>query len=327
MKELFRRALEAFSAGDAMGMPTEFMTRERIKKEFGIVDDLIDPQISPVHPNLEKGRVTDDTEQVLYLVKTYYSRSSVTVEATVEGLLKWIEETEADKKGYIGPSSLKALKRISRGEDPRKAGVGGTTCGAAMRVFAPALSVKHHDFEALKNAIWSATVPTHNTNIAMEAAMALGFGYHFAALGTDFKGIINAILKGAMIGRGMADKEYVGASTGKRIEYLLYEIERIRSEEELLDFIYDVVGTTMESNEVVPAAVAIFAYAKENTWLAIRLGASVGGDTDTIAAIAGALSCLHAGRHNIPIRILKTIIQINALNLEKYASMLYEMFH
>ncbi len=325
MKELFRKVLEAFSVGDAMGMPMEFMTRERIKEEFGIVNDLVDPRLFPVHPDLEKGRVTDDTEQVLYLLETYHSKG-VTVESTVEGLLRWMEETEAEKKGYIGPSSRNALKRILNGEDPRKAGRGGTTCGAAMRVLAPALSVKRHDLEALKNAIWASSVPTHNTNTAMEAAMALGFGYHFAASGEDFEGIIEAILEGAKIGRKMADNEFVGASTGERVRYFLPRIERMKSDEEILDFVYNVVGTTMESNEVVPAAVLIFAYAKDRVWLSIRLGASVGGDTDTIAAISGSLSCLYAKDHDIPDDILEIVVQINDLDLDKYAGMLNDMF-
>ena len=63
MVELFERALEAFAVGDALGMPTEFMTQEAIKSKFGLVEKLIDPSVSQIHTNLKKGQITDDTEQ------------------------------------------------------------------------------------------------------------------------------------------------------------------------------------------------------------------------------------------------------------------------
>jgi len=324
--KVFQKALEAFAVGDAMGMPTEFMSLEEIRRKFGVIDTLLDASVSPIHSNLKRGQVTDDTEQILYLIESFHKVGKVSVEATVEALCRWIEETNADKKGYIGPSSLKALKKIQEGCDPRDAGKGGTTCGAAMRILAAALCAKQGDVEMLKEFIWSATIPTHNTNIAMEAAMALGFGYHFAALGKTFDEIISAMVQGANIGREMADSSFVGASTGERIRFALEKIKSIKSHEKLLDFVYKVIGTTMESNEVVPAAVAIFAYAKDDVWLAIRLGASVGGDTDTIAAIAGALSSLYAKSHNVPDDIVKYVSRVNQIDFAKYGRMLYEMF-
>lgn len=324
MKDLVKQVLEAFAVGDAMGMPTEFMTLEEIREKFGIVDALLDPSVSSIHGALKRGQVTDDTEQVLYLIETFYKKGGVTVEGVVEGLLRWVRETRADEKGYIGPNSLKALRKIQAGEDPRKAGR-GTTCGAAMRALAPAFSVRRGDVETLKEAVWSCSVPTHNTNIAMEAAMALGFGYHVALMGASLEEIIEAILEGAEIGRRMSDNELVGASTGERIRYAINELKELHSHEEVLDFVYYVIGTTMEANEVVPAAVSIFLYAKDDVWLAIRLGASIGGDTDTIAAISGALSCLYARGHNIPDNIIEEVLCINNLNLSRYEKMVQKM--
>ena len=44
-------------------------------------------------------------------------------------------------------------------------------------------------------------------------------------------------------------------------------------------------------------------------------GASMGGDTDTIAALADALSTAFVGSHNIPGDILETIKHVNHLDL------------
>lgn len=323
---LLESALEAFAVGDAMGMPVEFMTLDEIKKRFGLIDRLVDTTSSAIHTNLCRGQITDDTEQVLYLIESYYEAGGVSIESTVTGLRRWIIETHAEEKGYVGPSSLKALQRIQKGEDVHQVGTQGTTCGGAMRVLAPALSVKKGDIQALRRAIWSSCIPTHNTNLAVEAAMALGYGFHYAATGATYDEILKSIIHGAKEGRKMGAKKYVGASTGKRIEWVANVIKGIHSAEEVLDFIYHVIGTTMESNEVVPAAVGIFAYAKGDTWLSIKLGSSVGGDTDTIAAIAGTLSCLYSGGHNIPISIVEMVLHTNNLGIQKYAAMLSSLF-
>ncbi|HOQ63657.1 MAG TPA: ADP-ribosylglycohydrolase family protein, partial [Clostridia bacterium] len=50
---MIRRILEAYAVGDAMGMPTEFMTRDAIKARFGaVVDRLLRPDEGEKHKNL-----------------------------------------------------------------------------------------------------------------------------------------------------------------------------------------------------------------------------------------------------------------------------------
>lgn len=327
MKDLFEKALEAFAVGDAMGMPTEFMTRKTIKEKFGLVGELLDPSVSYIHSNLKMGQVTDDTEQNLYLINEYYSDKCISIRGTVNGLIKWIEETSADKKGYIGPSSLKALREIEKGTDPLEAGKGGTTCGAPMRALAAALCTEGGDYKGLMTGIYNSTVPTHNTGIALEAAMSIGFAIHNAALIGSYEEIIKASLEGAKLGRTLSSNDYVGPSTEKKISYIIREIDNLSETGEVLDFIYYVMGTGMESSDVVPAAMGIFAWARDDVWLAIRMGASIGGDTDTIAAIAGVISALYARNHNIPAPVINRVKEINNLDLENYSKKISEMFY
>lgn len=322
----FTRALEAFAVGDAMGMPTEFMTIHHIRKEFGLVDRLLDPALSPLKRPMPRGSVTDDTEQVLYLLDAYSADREVTVENTVKGLLRWMKETGAVEKGYIGPSSRTALEKIEMGEEPETAGKGGTTCGAPMRVPAPALYVKKGSFEALKRSIWACTVPTHNTSIAMESAAAMGFALHAAAGGASFEEIVNAVIEGSGAGRAMCQDNYIGASSGCRFINAMTALKTMKTHEEVMTFIYEVIGTTMESNEIVPAALSVFAFAGRDVWTAIRIGASVGGDTDTIAALAGAMSALYRGGHNIPDEIVDEVMAVNRLDLSRYGALTEKVF-
>ena len=89
-----RACLAAFACGDALGMATEFMTRADIERRFPVgVRDLLRAEDSQNHGDLAPGSVTDDTEQVAYLLERYRQRGKVTVADTVDGLLCWIRDT------------------------------------------------------------------------------------------------------------------------------------------------------------------------------------------------------------------------------------------
>jgi len=155
----------------------------------------------------------------------------------------------------------------------------------------------------------------------------MGYALHAAASGASFEGILKAVEDGSIAGRSISNDEYVGALSGRRFTSAYSLLQGIESPEEVMSFIYEVIGTTMEANETVPAALSVFAFAGDDVWLAIRTGASVGGDTDTIAALAGALSALYRGDHNIPREIVSEVIAVNRLDLGRYGRILAEIFN
>ncbi|WP_256740225.1 ADP-ribosylglycohydrolase family protein, partial [Pseudomonas sp. K5002] len=63
------RALGAFyglALGDALGMPTQSLSREQVKARFGAITGLEDADADqPIAPNMPKGSITDDTEQAI----------------------------------------------------------------------------------------------------------------------------------------------------------------------------------------------------------------------------------------------------------------------
>ena len=319
---MISKVLEALAVGDAMGMPTEFMTREYIKENFGFVNTILDPRVSTIHKDMKKYSVTDDTEQNLYLISEYCMDGEITVDNTVKGLMKWIVETDAEAKGYIGPSSLRALRGIEKGDDPYKAGIMGTTCGAPMRALAPVLCSSEDE---LIQSVYFSCLPTHNNNLALEAAMAVAFALHKAKTGGSYKEILDASLEGANIGTTQSEYIWGGPSTGKRIELILSEIKKMEKLDDLLDYLYYIIGTGLEASQVASAVIAIFAWAKDDVWLAIKAGASIGGDTDTIGAVAASLCALYRKGHNIPDDILNPVLKENDLNISMYADLLVKM--
>jgi ADP-ribosylglycohydrolase len=60
------------------------------------------------------------------------------------------------------------------------------------------------------------------------------------------------------------------------------------------------VGTSLATQESVPAAFAVLAAAPGDPWRACLLAASLGGDCDTIAAMAGAVAGACHGAGSFP---------------------------
>lgn len=325
-KQMIKAILESIAVGDAMGMPTEFMTRESIESKFGQVNHLIDPGYSLIHSDLKYAQITDDTEQNVYLIKEYCAKGSIEVENTAVSLLNWIRETGAIEKKYIGPSSLKALKAIEAGEDPHKAGQNGTTCGGIMRTPAAVLCTREGDRQSLIRNVQNCCIPTHNTSTALEAAMAYAFAMEACLQRSSIEEVIEKAVEGAAEGIKRAPYKMCAASSGERIRYLWENRKCFDSGQKLLDFLFNVFGTGMESEDVCAAVFGIFMFAGEDVWLAIRLGASLGGDTDTVAALAAALCCAYAGRHNIPDEILETVLKENNLDFEEVSDTIVKVW-
>ncbi len=318
MTNRYQQVLEAFAVGDAMGMVTEFMTYRQIHDSFGLVEDLLAPVRSLIHPSLKRGQITDDTEQVLYLIRAYAADGDFSRETVKRALVRWFDECDPIGKGYIGPSSQKAIERFKQGEESE---CDGTTSGGPMRVLAPVLCTLNAESPTLIQAILDCVTPTHDTNLAIESSLALGFAYKAAFQGATPEEMIDAAIDGAKIGADRAQNEFVGPSIAHRLK-LIKGLSHKTTPKERLDWIYGVFGTTMEAVDVTGAAIAISAFCQKDVWLAICMGASIGGDTDTIAAIAGALCSLQATKNNIPQSIIEPVTTVNQLNLAHEASLI-----
>ena len=91
-----------------------------------------------------------------------------------------------------------------------------------------------------------------------------------------------------------------GADVAARIEWATRLVAG-RDEAEATGLIYTLVGTSLATQESVPAAFAVLAVMPADPWRACLLAASLGGDCDTIAAMAGAVRALPR-RRGLPAR-------------------------
>jgi len=183
----------------------------------------------------------------------------------------------------------------------------------------------------LADCVRACLIPTHNTQLAMEPAMAYGYALHAAICGKDIEEIFWEVKKGVEAAQTAPDSQgypQCGASVVARLLHFEGLGSSFSDTDEVLDFIYYVYGTTLASVDVAAAAMCIFLSAMEDVWLSIRMGASVGGDTDTIAALAGALSAAFALSHggqslNIPEAIVSKVLENNKLDFDRLADRLY----
>jgi len=323
---VLKSILEALAVGDALGMPTEFMTQKDIDQVYPVIDRLLDPAKSYTHFELPYGSVTDDTEQNLYLSRAYVAAGTITVENSADALSRWVVECDAVAKKYIGPSSLKALNAIQAGTSPMEAGRGGTTDGGIMRTPALVLCAGKGDEKHLLNCIRMGCIPTHHTSQAISAAAAYGFALRAAMEGKEMEQILEAARHGAEL--GYASMDYVAAAPDciARLDKIRQDLAEDSSDERIRHLLYYVYGNGLESIDAFTVTMTVFLAKGKDVFGALKLCASLGGDTDTVGALVGALCAAYAGGHNIPEEILRTVKEVNHLDLEQVAENIQATF-
>jgi ADP-ribosylglycohydrolase len=295
-----RGALYGLAIGDALGMPTQMLSRDQIINRWGPLLAGFEPA-PPEHPiaaSMPAGSVTDDTEQAVLLGRLLLS-GPVDPRELADGLVAWERDMIArGSLDLLGPSTRRAIDAVLAGTPPEEAGRYGDTNGAAMRIAPVGLTVSAGagvgDLTALVDAVQQASLVTHNTSVALAgaaavaAAVSVGLSSMIAggaarvALATDVA--VTAAGLGAERGRWVA-----GADVAARI-YWAADLVSGRSAADAAEVIYSLVGTSLATQESVPAAFAVLSAVPEDPWRACLLAASLGGDTDTIAAMVGAVA-------------------------------------
>jgi ADP-ribosylglycohydrolase len=319
MSDLLSKAtgcLAGVALGDSLGRATEFMTQDQIRAKFGWLDQFAKPmETHPAHSD-PLGKITDDTEQTLIIAQLLASGKSLTSESVAMALVEWA------KKGfspYLGPSTRRALTRLIDGESPHETGKQGTTNGAAMRV-AP-IGIAHvGDFEgALCDAV-AASIPTHNTHNAMQSAAAVACAVAAAMMpDATIDSIIRAAQNGAERGRAFGAWSWA-TPLEKRIELAARLVNQSSNLNSALQALYDFVGVGLDPAESVASAIGVVIAVRGNPMQAILAGVNIGGDTDTIAAIAGGICGAWHGIETLDATMVRQVEQVNGLDLSALAS-------
>jgi len=302
-------------------MPTEMLSRPQIVARWGSLLTGFEPS-SPGHPiaaGLPAGAVTDDTEQAVLLGRLLVAgRGTVDPRELAEALVSWERDMAArGSLGLLGPSTKRAVAAILAGAPPEQAGARGATNGAAMRIAPVGIAVPVSlGLSTLVDRVVAASYVTHNTGVALAGAAAVAAA---VSAGVDGAGIGEATAF-AVDAAGIASGHghwVAGADVGARIEWATSLVAG-RERAEAAELIYTLVGTSLATQESVPAAFAVAAAVPDDPWQACLLAASLGGDCDTIAAMVGAVSGACHGVGAFPSEAL-TVIDAHGLGLTELA--------
>ncbi|MBQ9858607.1 MAG: ADP-ribosylglycohydrolase family protein [Oscillospiraceae bacterium] len=316
-------ALCALAIGDSMGMPTEFQPPEEIAEFYGWVDKLLNPDPRHYHyADMVRAQYTDDTELSLEVLDAIMRGGGVTLEVAVDALKTWAEKYDVFNKSYLGPTSKKALESIFAGADPVETGKEGTTNGAAMRVTPVGIVNAGNPDKAAEDAA-ALCLPTHGSNRAMAGAGAVAAAVAEAlSAGSTVESIMAAARRGAVIA------ESKGFNKGEsRLLVMLDEMlelsGRIDEDEQFIREVFSRIEYSMDCEETAAVVLTYFSRCVGDPMHAARLGANMGGDTDTIGALAAALCGAYSGTAKLDMDMVSEIEKVNNVNFkEKAASVL-----
>jgi ADP-ribosylglycohydrolase len=322
MPERAAGALYGLAVGDALGMPTESLPRPEIVARYGPLLESFQPGSldQPLAPGLPAGTVTDDTEQALLLAGLLIEGGGVVDEAEfARRLLAWEEEMrDRGSWSLLGPSTKRALAALLAGMDIEQAGRSGTTNGAAMRITPVGVATPADDLDLLVDRVVAASRVTHNTGVALAGAAAVAAA---VSAGVGGAAVTEAIRVAVVAAERAAGRGHwvAAADLAARITWAT-GLTTGRPADAVIDTVYTLVGTSLATQESVPAAFALLAAAPDDPWLACRLAASVGGDCDTIAAMTGAMAGACHGVAAIPASVRDKVAAVNGLRLDEVAA-------
>jgi ADP-ribosylglycohydrolase len=306
-----RGALVGLAIGDALGMPTQMMSRERIRELVGTLTGFVPaPAENEISSGTAAGRVTDDTDQAIIMGSMLVEgHGRVDQQELARRLLAWQETMKrVGSADLLGPSTRRALEAVRSGVPAGESGRWGDTNGAAMRVAPVGIAVPPDPLGRLADVVADVGRVTHNTSIANAGAAAVAA---VVSAGVDGANPEQAAMTGIAAARlGARRGHYVaGADVAARIAWARDLVRDATGDP--LDLVYSVVGTGVATQEAVPAAFALVRLYADDPWRACLAAAGLGGDSDTVAAMTGAMLGACHGMAAFPDAAIETLMAAN----------------
>jgi ADP-ribosylglycohydrolase len=328
-------------------MPTQSTQRADIVDRYGEMLGGLEPgpPDQPLAPGLPAGHVTDDTEQAAIVARRLIEDDGhIDPHHLAADLIDWQEQMrQRGSLDLLGPSTNAALEQLRAGVSADETGRAGTTNGAAMRIAPVGVAVPPEPLSGLVDAVHEASFVTHNTSIALSGAAAVAAAVSAGIETGDMGEATHAAIAAAQLGAGLGHW-VAAADIATRIEFVARAagadfgptpqraagpfgtlaaddaVPRPMPLAAVFALAGNLIGTSVQTAESVPAAF-VFTLAIRDPWVAVRAAASCGGDTDTVAAMAGAIIGAVHGPDVFPAEARAAIVQANpGLNVDGYVA-------
>ncbi len=270
----FTGCLLGLALGDALGAPIE-----------GFPPGKYSPDCS------KKLTYTDDTEMMINLARALVERDEV----TGDEIARYFASSYNPSRGY-GSGTLKVLSLVSSGVELDRAvravfPEGSFGNGAAMRV-APVGLRYYREAELLEQAIRESAIATHVHPVGIDGARIMAHSVAFVLKKMPIDDLPEYLLNRA-----------VTTEFKEAIRKLRVAIDKNYKTEDVIRGL----GNSVAAHRSVPAALYAFIKYGEDFISTVTFCLSLGGDTDTIASMAGALSGCLVGENELPVECLEKL--------------------
>jgi poly(ADP-ribose) glycohydrolase ARH3 len=281
LRDRFVGCLLGLAIGDALGGRFEAQSADGIRSRFASTQALFDyPQ--------DEIWYTDDTQMAIGVAETLVAHQEIVEEKLCAAFVA----NYVPSRGY-GRGARAVLDAMEEGRDYRAVAErhfpgGSYGNGAAMRVAPVGLF-----FRDAPQVLWEQarlqSLPTHLHPLGIEGAQLLALGVAHCSRCDIFD-------------REAFFAELTAASQLPEFRARLAVAMEVRTTEALPK-----LGNGIEALNSVVTALTCFALAPESYEETIAQAIFLGGDTDTIAAMAGALSGAYLGTSRLPQQLVKLL--------------------
>lgn len=263
------------AVGDGLGAPYEGLSADNIYWGYGWAGDLVRNQAgATLH-------FTDDTQMMVGVAETLAEHGRI-VEET---LCQAFAANYHPDRGY-GQGARLVLEAMATGGDWREITSshfpgGSFGNGAAMRV-APVGLVFCDDLDRVMEEARLSALPTHVHPLGIEGAQLLAVAVALA-------------VRASPLDRRAFYRELSRRARSEEFRWHVSAAARLRPGDSV-----SVLGNGLEAHRSVVTAIACFTASPRSYEDVVARAISQGNDTDTLAAMAGALSGAHLGLEAIP---------------------------
>lgn len=320
--------------GDALGMPSELWTKSKVESYFGWINTfLAGPEENIAANEFSKGEYTDDTSQAIAIIDAVIeSDGRIDPKVIAKHIIKWAHDIDAFNKNILGPTSKKTLNDILKGIEIEEIESNGVTNGSAMRVSPIGCLLKPADLDQFIDEVRLSCIATHKSDIAIAGATVIAWCISRAIDGVHWDSIKGELCEVA----NFAQTKYQSTFSpllGHRINYALDLMAKLNNQqneapkeykEQVVNVVYEQVGSGMDIIESIPAVIALVEASNTAPLLCAELAANLGGDTDTIGAMATAICGAIHGIQAFPKESISLIEEVNNTDFNLYAGKLTE---
>jgi poly(ADP-ribose) glycohydrolase ARH3 len=278
----FTGCLLGQAIGDALGAPFEGLSADSLYWGYGAAADLVR------NPGEEVQYYTDDTQMMIGVAETLAEHGRVVEDHLCHA---FVVNYHPDR-GY-GQGARLVLEAMATGGDWRELARnhfpgGSLGNGAAMRV-SPVGLLFCDDLDRVMEEARLSALPTHVHPLGIEGAQLLAVAVALA-------------VRERRLDRRAFHRELLRRTQSEEFHWALSTAARLRPGDTI-----GFLGNSLEAHRSVVTAIACFTSSAQSYDGVVARAISQGNDTDTLAAMAGALSGAHLGIGAVPRHLLEKL--------------------